>query len=72
MLNNASEGTVKTPGLRTRVRVGGIEGSLVALAVLSACFRGDRRVDIVPIAYFLGLTAKTFLSMLCLASYLFG
>ena len=34
-----------------------IDRSLVALAVLSACFRGDGRADGVPVADFLELTA---------------
>jgi hypothetical protein len=34
-----------------------IDSSLIALAVLSACFRGDGRTDSVPVADFLELTA---------------
>jgi hypothetical protein len=33
-----------------------IDGSLVALAVLSACFRGDGRADSLPVADFLKVT----------------
>jgi hypothetical protein len=39
-----------------------IDSSLIALAVLSACFRGDGRTDSVPVADFLELTATVLLA----------